>query len=249
MKFYPTISEPLFQGDVSVKHKANKVTNTKQTRNANKVHNARSAVSARKESVASADLETFLSAVFYIVLIRKFVYALCRYPKKLKFISGGKTKRQSGINGRRERKMLLQNWQETYDYKNDNLNEMVNELEQSDVSKKNKDMLDTYLWVSELKEQEKHDEQIAAVKARIKAELLAQDYYNAGQKMDMANRMFLREKSEKMALNKKSQQAESYSVFGEMDYIKEIAQKCAERNLSRKRINEIVHAFVNSRIR
>ena len=159
---------------------------------------------------------------------------------------------KSGIKGRRERKLLLQNWQETYDYKNDNLNEMVNELEQSDVSKKNKDMLDmldTYLWVSELKEQKKHDEQIAAVKARIKAELLAQDYYNAGQKMDMANRMFLREKSEKMALNKKSQQAESYSVFGEMDYIKEIAQKCAERNLSRKRINEIVHAFVNSRIR
>lgn len=156
---------------------------------------------------------------------------------------------KSGIKGRRERKLLLQNWQETYDYKNDNLDEMVNELEQPDVSKKNKDMLDTYLWVSELKEQEKHDEQIAAVKARIKAELLAQDYYNAGQKMDMANRMFLREKSEKMALNKNSRQAESYSVFGEMDYITEIAQKCAERNLSRKRINEIVHAFVNSRIR
>ena len=168
---------------------------------------------------------------------------------KLKFISGGKTKRQSGIDGRRERKSLLQNWQEVTDDKADNLAGLVAELEQSDTSKNDKDVLGTYLWLEDKKEQEQHDKEIAAVSARVKAELLAHDYYAAGQKIDMANRMFLHDKSEEMALNKKLQQAESYSVFGEMDYIEEIAQKCAERSMSRKRINEIVRTFVHCRIK
>lgn len=156
---------------------------------------------------------------------------------------------KSGIKGRRERKLLLQNWQEVTDDKADNLADLVAELEPSDTSKNDKDMLDTYLWLEEIKEQEQHDKEIAAVSARIKAELLAHDYYAAGQEIDMKNQIFLRNKSEEMASHKNSQQAESYSVFGENDYIKEIAQKCVERNMSRKRINEIVRAFIHCRIK
>lgn len=168
---------------------------------------------------------------------------------KLKFISGGKTKRQSGIDGRRERKSLLQNWQEVTDDKADNLAGLVAELEQSDTSKNDKDVSDTYLWLEDKKEQEQHDKEIAAVSARVKAELLAHDYYAAGQEIDMKYQIFLRNKSEEMLENETSTQQESYSVFGEKDYIEEIAQKCVERSMSRKRINEIVRTFVHCRIK
>ena len=113
---------------------------------------------------------------------------------KVKYVSGNKTKRAMHIENRRKRKSVLQSYQQPYDAKAENLENMVAELNAQELFATVTYILDIVSWIIDAKAlnaQQKHIAQIERKTNALANKVKAYNYFAQGKAIDADNAQFL----------------------------------------------------------
>ena len=113
---------------------------------------------------------------------------------KVKYVSGNKTKRAMRIENRRKRKSVLQSYQQPYDAKAENLENMVAELNAQEFFTTVTYILDVVSWIIDAKAlnaQQKHIAQIERKTNALANKVKAYNYFAQGKAIDADNAQFL----------------------------------------------------------